>query len=303
MSEVVILLNELEEEIDKMNNKLVALLVLIVFTIIGYKAFTFKVNEKELALKLKIGKVVNADYTPGLQWKIPFVHEIKKFDSRIQTLDNKPAPVLNTDSEYLEVDYFVKWKINDVVSYYTAFNGEKAKAERRLSDVIKNALLEEFSHRTLQEVIATQRVEIMKSLTERATPIAADFGIEVVDVRIKRINLSDAVSDSVFTRMRSERAAEAAEHRSNGQKEAVNIRANTDKQVRILVANATKTAALLKGEGDATATKTYAEAFNKNPEFYSFLRSLEAYLKSFNGSGSMMVLDPNSEFFKHFKNQ
>ena len=286
-----------------MNNKLLTLLIIIVLAAIGFKAFTFTVNEKELAIKLKIGKVVKADYKPGLQWKIPLVHEIKKFDSRIQTLDNKPTPVLNTDNEYLKVDYFVKWKIKDPVSYYTAFNGEMAKAEGRLSDVIKNALLEEFSHRTLQQVIATQRIEIMKSLTEKATPIATDFGIEVVDVRIKRINLSDAVSGSVFGRMRSERAAEAAEHRSNGQKEAVNIRANTDKQVRILVADATKTAALLKGEGDATATKTYAEAFNKNPEFYSFLRSLEAYVKSFDGSDSMMVLDPNSEFFKHFKNQ
>jgi membrane protease subunit HflC len=296
-------LKELEEEIDKMNNKLLTLLILIVITLIGFKAFTFTVNEKEIALKLKIGKVVNAEYTPGLQWKIPFIHEIKKFDSRIQTLDNKPAPVLNTDSEYLEVDYFVKWKIDNVVSYYTAFNGEMSKAENRLSDVIKNALLEEFSHRTLQQVIATQRIEIMQSLKEKATPVAADFGIEIVDVRIKRINLSDAVSDSVFTRMRSERAAEAAEHRSNGQKEAVNIRANTDKKVRILVADANKTAALLKGEGDATATKTYADAFNKNPAFYSFLRSLEAYVKSFDGSDSMMVLDPDSEFFKHFKNQ
>lgn len=286
-----------------MNNKLPALLVLIVLGLVGFKAFTFTVNEKELALKLKIGKVVKSDYQPGLQWKIPFVNEIKKFDSRIQTMDNKPTPVMNTDKEYLKVDYFVKWRIKDVVAYYTAFNGFKLEAESRLSDVIKNALSEEFSHRTLQQVISTQRTEIMRTLKQKATPIAADFGIEVVDVRIKRINLSDTVSDSVFGRMRSERAAEAAEHRSNGQKEAVNIRANTDKQVRIIVANATKKAALLKGEGDATATKVYASAYNQNKEFYSFLRSLEAYKKSFNGSDSMMVLDPKSEFFKHFNNK
>lgn len=286
-----------------MNGKLFTLIFLIMLTAIGYQAFTFTVDEKEHALKLKIGKVVKADYTPGLQWKIPLVHEIKKFDSRIQTLDNKPEPILNTDNEYLEVDYFVKWRIQDVVAYFTAFNGIRSVADMRLGAVVKNAVNEEFSHRTLQEVIATERVEIMNSLTKKIKPIAKEFGIDVVDVRIKRINLSETVSDSVFDRMRSERAAEAAEHRSNGQKEAVNIRANTDKQVRIIVADANKQAALLRGEGDATATKVYADAYNKNPEFYSFIRSLEAYLKSFEGSDSMMVLDPKSEFFKHFKNQ
>ena len=283
-----------------MNTKLPIVLILIVLTIIGFKAFTFTVNEKEYALKLKIGKVVKADYTPGLQWKIPYVHDIKKFDSRIQTLDNSPTSVLNTDNEYLMVDYFVKWRVLDVVKYYTTFNGYQSDAERRLTDVIKNALLEEFSHRTLQQVISTQRIEIMESLKKKSQPIAKNFGMEVVDVRIKRINLSDAVSDSVFGRMRSERAAEAAEHRSEGQKEAVNIRANTDKDIRILIADATKTAALLNGQGDATATKVYAEAYNQNKDLYSFLRSLEAYTKSFEGSDSMMVLDPKSDFFKHF---
>lgn len=275
-------------------------MVLIALTIIGFKAFTFTVDEKEYALQLKIGKVVKSEFEPGLHWKIPGVHEIKKFDSRIQTLDNKPTSVLNTDNEYLEVDYFVKWRILDVVNYYTTFNGYQSDAERRLSAVIKNALLEEFSHRTLQQVISTQRIELMEGLKQKSQPIAENFGIEVVDVRIKRINLSDAVSDSVFGRMRSERAAEAAEHRSNGQKEAVNIRATTDKQVRILLADATKTAALLNGQGDATATKVYAQAYNQNKELYSFLRSLEAYSVSFEGSDSMMVLDPKSDFFKHF---
>jgi membrane protease subunit HflC len=283
-----------------MNTKLPIVIILLVLTVIGFKAFTFTVNEKEYALKLKIGKVVKADYTPGLQFKIPYVNDIKKFDSRIQTLDNSPTSVLNTDNEYLLVDYFVKWRVLDVVKYYTTFNGFQDDAERRLTDVIKNALLEEISHRTLQQVISTQRIELMESLKTKSQPIAKNFGIEVVDVRIKRINLSDAVNESVFGRMRSERAAEAAEHRSEGQKEAVNIRANTDKDIRILIADATKTAALLNGEGDATATKVYAQAYNQNKELYSFLRSLEAYTKSFEGSDSMMVLDPKSDFFKHF---
>ncbi len=284
-------------------NKLPIILILIILSIIGLKTFTFTVTEKELAVKLKIGKVIKSDYTPGLQWRIPFVNEIKKFDSRIQTLDNKPESILNTDKEYLEVDYFVKWRIQDPVTYYTTFNGLKLDAERRLSDVIKNALSEEFSNRTLQQVISTQRLELVASVQDKTKPIAKDFGIEIVDVRIKRINLNDAVSDSVFDRMRSERAAEAAEHRSTGQKEAVNIRANTDKQIRIIVAEATKTAALLKGQGDATATKTYAVAYNQNSDLYSFLRSLEAYRNSFDGSNNMMVLDPKSDFFKFFNNK
>jgi len=283
-----------------MNNKLPLLLILLVLTIIGFKVFTFTVNEKELAIKLKIGKVVKSDYTPGLHLKVPGLNIIKKFDSRIQTMDNRPTPVMNTDKEYLEVDYFVKWRIKDVVIYYTTFNGVQASAESRLSDVIKNALSEEFSHRTLQQVISTQRTEIMDTLKQKAMPIAENFGMEVVDVRIKRINLSDTVSSSVFERMKSEREAEAVEHRSNGQKEAVNIKANTDKQVRILIADATKQAAKLKGQGDAQATLVYAQAYNKNKELYSFLRSLEAYEKSFSGSDSMMILDPKSDFFKHF---
>ena len=283
-----------------MNNKLPLLLILLVLTLVGFKVFTFTVNEKELAIKLKIGKVVKSDYTPGLHFKVPGLNIIKKFDSRIQTMDNQPTPVMNTDKEYLDVDYFVKWRIKDVVTYYTTFNGVKSSAESRLSDVIKNALSEEFSHRTLQQVISTQRTQIMATLKQKATPIAENFGMEVVDVRIKRINLSDTVSSSVFERMKSEREAEAAEHRSNGQKEAVNIKANTDKQVRILLADATRDAAKLKGQGDAQATRIYAAAYTRNKELYSFLRSLEAYEKSFNGTDSMMVLDPNSDFFKHF---
>ncbi|HFC29511.1 MAG TPA: protease modulator HflC, partial [Oceanospirillales bacterium] len=175
-------------------NKLIPLVIVILLGLILFKAFTFTVNEKELALKLKIGKVVASDYKPGLHWKVPGLNEIKKFDSRIQTLDNEPTSILNTDNEYLDVDYFVKWRIKNVVTYYTSFNGSQYDAERRLSDVIKNALLEEFSHRTLQQVISTQRIEIMKSLKQKAMPIAKDLGMEVVDVRIKRINLSDAVS-------------------------------------------------------------------------------------------------------------
>ena len=264
--------------------------------------FIFTVNEQETAVKFKFGEIIQAGYEPGLHFKLPVVNNIKKFDKRIQTLDNKPERVFNTDNEYLMVDYFVKWKIKDVHLFYTTNEGMIAKANTNLSGVIKNALLEEFSVRTLDQVISTQRLELMKNLKELTSKKAVDFGMEIVDVRIKQINLDDSVNESVYNRMRSERLAEAAEHRSNGTKESINIKAQTDKKIRIMLAEADQQSAVIQGEGDAEATRLYAESFNKNPEFYAFARSLEAYKKSFSADGgSMMVLDPNSEFFKYFK--
>jgi len=223
-------------------------------------------------------------------------------DKRIQTLDNEPEPVLNTDKEYLMVDYFVKWKSKESRTFYTSkHGGQIAVANDRLSSVFKNALREQFLKRTLEQVISTQRVEVIRFLREPITQIASDFGMEVIDLRIKRIIPDDAVSTSVFTRMRSERQAEAAEHRSEGRKESINIRANTDKRVRIMLAEAEKEAAIMRGEGDAEAASLFAASYNKNPEFYAFLRSLEAYGKSFKANGSnVLVLDPESEFFQYF---
>lgn len=266
--------------------------------------FLFTVDEQETAVKFKFGEIIQAGYEPGLHFKLPVINNIKKYDKRIQTLDNKPERVFNTDNEYLMVDYFVKWKINDVQKFYTANEGLIAKANANLSGVIKNALLEEFSIRTLDQVISTQRLELMQNLQELTSVKAVDFGMEIIDVRIKQINLDDSVNESVYNRMRSERLAEAAEHRSNGTKESINIKAQTDKKIRIMLAEADQQSAVIQGQGDAEATRLYAESFNKNPEFYAFVRSLEAYKKSFSADGgSMMVLDPNSEFFKYFKNQ
>ncbi len=285
-------------------SKLTPLLIILVIGLLLGSLFVFTVDEKETAIKFKFGEIVQAGYEPGLHWRIPVIHTIKKFNTRIQTLDNNPEPVLNTDNEYLMVDYFVKWKIKSVREFYITNEGSLERASANLNGVMKNALLQEFSKRTLEQVITTQRIELMDNLQAQTKEIAENYGMEIVDVRIKQINLADAVSNSVYDRMRSERSAEAAEHRSNGRKEAINIEANTDKQISIMLAEAEERSAIIRGNGDAEAARLYAESYNKNPEFYAFYRSLQAYVNSFASSnGNMMVLDPKSEFFKYFNDR
>ena len=285
-------------------NKLIAVLFTLLVLAVLSSFFLFTIDEKETAVKLRFGEVVQAGYEPGLHFKLPIVNNIVKFDKRIQTLNNAPERVFNTDNEYLMVDYFVKWRIKDVKTFFTSNAGLIAKANTNLTGVVKNVLLEEFSIRTLDQAISSQRIELMQNLREQTKARSEDYGIEIVDVRIKQINLDQSVNESVYNRMRSERLVEAAEHRSTGRKESINIRATTDKKIRIMLADAEQQAAVTRGEGDAEATKIYAESFNKNPEFYAFTRSLEAYAKSFGaGSGNVMVLDPDSEFFKYFKEQ
>lgn len=285
-------------------NKVIAFIFSLLIITVLSSFFVFTIDEKQTAVKLRFGEVVQAGYEPGLHFKWPVVNNVVKFDSRIQTLDNQPERVFNTDNEYLMVDYYVKWRIMDVKTFFTSNAGLIAKANANLAGVVKNALQEEFSVRTLDQAISSQRIELMESLRSHTKQRAEDYGIEIVDVRIKQINLDQSVNESVYNRMRSERLVEAAEHRSTGRKESINIRANTDKQIRIMLADAEEQAAIIKGQGDAEATKIFAQAHNKNPEFYSFVRSLEAYVKSFqSGSGNVLVLDPNSEFFKYFKEQ
>lgn len=283
-------------------NKIISLLIGLLILGVLASFFLFTVSERETAIKFKFGEVMQSGYEPGLHFKWPIINTIQVFDQRIQTLDNKPERVFNTDNEYLMVDYFVKWRIDDVRLFYTANEGSIIRANSNLTGVFKNALLEEFSTRTLDQVISVQRVELMNNLQTATETKAADFGMKIIDVRIKQINLDQSVNESVYNRMRSERLAEAAEHRSNGTKQAINIRATTDKAVRIMLAEAGKTANLIKGEGEAETTKIYAQSYQKNPEFYSFYRSLEAYKNSFDGnSNNMMLLDPDSEFFRYFK--
>ena len=261
----------------------------------------FTVKETERALMLRFGKVVTDKFEPGLHFKVPFYHTIKKFDKRIQTLDAKPEHFLTSEKKNLIVDSFIKWRIINVVDYYITVAGRSDIAGRRLGELIADGLRNKFGKRTIQEVVSGDRAEIMDSITAEATQRAKKFGIEIIDVRIKRIELPTEVSTSVYRRMEAEREQDAMQLRSQGEAEAVRIRAKADRESVETIAIAKRDAEKTRGEGDATAADTYATAFNKNPEFYVLYRSLNAYKTTFN-NGDILLIQPDSDFFQYFKN-
>ena len=261
----------------------------------------FTVDERERAVLFQLGEIVKTDYKPGLYFKIPFINNIRKYDARIQTLDSEPERYLTSEKKNVIVDSFVKWKIVDVARYYTATGGDVVRANTRLSQFIKDGLRGEFGKRTIQEVISGERNEIMKLMTIDANKQAETFGIEIVDVRIKRIDLAKEISDSVYRRMEAERLRVAKDLRGRGEEAAERIRADADRQVTIISAEAFRDAEQTRGEGDAVAAKIYAEAYGKDTDFYGLYRSLNAYKTTFTNEGDMLVIEPNTEFFKYFK--
>ncbi len=261
----------------------------------------FIVEERELAVKFRLGEFDRADYTPGLYFKIPFINNVRKFDSRILTLDAQPERYLTLEKKNVIVDAFIKWRISDVENYYKTMGGDERRAGTRLSQVIKNGLRDEFGKRTIQEAISGERAQIMDVITAQIEEQARQFGIEVVDVRIKRIELPSEVSDSVYDRMEAERARVAKDLRSRGAEAAERIRADADRQRTVLLAEAYRDAERIRGEGDGRAAETYAQAFKQDEKFYEFYRSLDAYKKVFTSAEDVLVLDPESEFFKYFK--
>ncbi len=278
------------------------ILALALIVAVGGYAAAFKIQEWELALKLRWGKIVDADYEPGLHFLLPIVNNVLKFDARIQTLDAEPQRFLTAEKKDVIVDSFVKWRITDVAQYYRSTGGRITTASRLLSERINTSLRDEFGKRTIQDVISGERAKIMALLTKDSDAKAAELGIEVVDVRVKQIDLPQEVSGSVFDRMRAERQRVASELRARGAEEAEKIRADADRQSTVIIAEAYKEAEQLRGAGDAKSTEIYATAYNQNREFYSFYRSLNAYRKVFNEGGNLMVLEPDSEFFKYFNN-
>ncbi len=280
--------------------KTVLLILAAVILWLGSMSF-FVVDQRELAIKFRLGEFVRADYTPGIYPKMPFINNVRKFDSRILTLDAPPERYLTFEKKNVIVDSFIKWHIADVANYYTTMGGDERRAEQRLAQIIKNGLRDEFGKRTIQEAISGERAEIMNVITEQIEEQAKQFGIEVVDVRIKRIELPPEVSGSVYQRMEAERSRVAKELRSQGAEAAERIRADADRQRTVILAEAYRDAERLRGEGDAKAADIYAKAFNKDPKFYEFYRSLSAYKNVFSNQGDVLVLDPNSEFFKYFK--
>ena len=262
----------------------------------------FTVGETENAIKFRLGEIVKDDYEPGLHFKIPFINNVKKFDKRIQTMDAKPERFLTAEKKNVIVDSFVKWRIGNVKTFYTVVAGDVDQANLRLDQIIKDAFRGEFSKRNIKQLVSTDRQAIREILIKNSKPLAADLGMEIIDVQVMRIDLPEEVSSSVYRRMEAERERVAREFRSQGAEAAERIRADADRQRVVTMANAFRDAEKLRGEGDAKSAEIYAQAYGADPEFFTFYRSLNAYKKTFSSS-SMMVLDPDSDFFRYFKQQ
>ena len=269
----------------------------LLFVAIGLSAFT--VNERELAIKLQLGEVVKADYAPGLYWKWPIVQNIRKFPKRILTISDRPERVFTAENEALEVDFFVKWRIVDPVRFYISTGGSQIVGDSRLSEIIKNAVVTEFGKRSVTEAISIGRAELMRDMLETAAGTAEDLGVELIDFRVKQVEFMDDVRNSVYQQMEAERKRIAAERRAEGRAIENEKRADADRQVTIILANAYRDGQKIRGQGDARAAETYANAYNKDPEFYSFYRSIDAYRKSMGKDGDLLVLDADSDFFRY----
>jgi len=282
-----------------MMNKIILILAVVVAILLSSSLYTVK--ETQVALKLRLGEIVSIENEPGLKFKTPFVNNVVRFDKRIQTLDSAAESFLTVEKKNVVVDSFVKWRIVDTQKFYISTGGAMAQANLRLAQNNQDALRSEFSKRTIIEVISDEREAIMASVKDKLKAIAEDeYGIEVVDVRIKRIELSQEVRNSVYSRMETERKGLANKYRANGAEEAEKLQAFADKERTIILANAYRDSEKIRGEGDAISANNYAEAYSQDSEFYSFYRSLESYKKSFNEQGDILVLNPDSEFFRHF---
>ena len=282
-----------------MMNKIILVIAVLVAILLSSSLYTVK--ETQVALKLRLGEIVSIENEPGLKFKTPFVNNVVRFDKRIQTLDSAAESFLTVEKKNVVVDSFVKWRIVDTQKFYISTGGVMAQANFILAQNNQDALRSEFSKRTILEVISDQREAIMASVKGKLKSIAEDkYGIEVVDVRIKRIELSQEVRNSVYSRMETERKGLANKYRANGAEEAEKLQAFADKERTIILANAYRDSEKIRGEGDAISASNYAEAYSQDVDFYSFYRSLESYKKSFNEQGDILVLNPDSEFFRHF---
>jgi len=282
-----------------MMNKIILVIAVLIAILLSSSLYTVK--ETQVALKLRLGEIVSIENEPGLKFKTPFVNNVVRFDKRIQTLDSAAESFLTVEKKNVVVDSFVKWRIVDTQKFYISTGGVMAQANLRLAQNNQDALRSEFSKRTILEVISDQREAIMASVKAKLKSIAEDkYGIEVIDVRIKRIELSQEVRNSVYSRMETERKGLANKYRANGAEEAEKLQAFADKERTIILANAYRDSEKIRGEGDAISASNYAEAYSQDVAFYSFYRSLESYKKSFNEQGDILVLNPDSEFFRHF---
>ena len=286
-----------------MSNRSLVMILLAGGLVLLLSMSVFTVHQTERAIVLEFGAVVDTDVKPGLHFKVPFVNTVKKFDARVLTVDSPQETYYTLEKKPLIVDSFVKWRVTDVPRYYTATSGDEFRAERILQERVNEGLRNQISRRDMHEVISGERDQLMKELTDELnTVMIANAGVEVIDVRVKRIDLPPDVSESVYERMNSERKIEAEQYRAQGRERAVAITADAERQTVVIQADAYNEAEQIRGDGDAKAANTYAAAYQQDPEFYEFYRSINAYSSVFGNKGDLLILDPNSEFFKYLKN-
>jgi len=274
-------------------------IALLIVIFVGFGA-VYRVDMRQKAIVFQFGEIVRSDDVPGLHFKVPFINNVQKFDARIQTMDAAPESYLTKEKKNLVVDSFVKWRISNAADFYTTLGGLKANAENRLAQRVNDALRQEFGRRSVSQVISGDRVEIMDVVRETTDQETKSLGIEVVDVRLKRVDLDTTISIGVYQRMEAERSRVAKDLRARGAEAAEKIRADADRQRAIILAEARREAQQTKGEGDAKATAIYADAFTRDSEFYRMYRSLNAYRATFNSPDNLLVIEPKSEFFRYF---
>ncbi|MGO9444760.1 MAG: protease modulator HflC [Thiobacillaceae bacterium] len=284
-------------------NRLPAIAIGLLVVLLVLNSMFYRVDQREVALVIQFGEIVEVQKEPGLHIKLPLVQNVRYFDARIQTSDEKEAErFLTSEKKNVLVDSFIKWRIIDPKQYYISVDGDALKAETRLRQTVNDGLRAEFGRRTVHDVVSGGRDQIMSLITARADKDARQIGVQVVDVRLKRVDLSEEISESIYRRMDAERKRVANELRSTGEAEAEKIKADADRQKEVIVAEAYRDAQQIKGEGDAKAALIYGTAYGKDPEFYAFYRSMQAYKDSFRNKSDVMVLDPSSDFFKYLKN-
>jgi len=280
---------------------LVALIILLVAVVVGSQA-VYKVHETERAILLEFGNLVEADVAPGLHFKLPIAQEVKKFDARVLSLDSNPETYYTLEKKPLEVDSFVKWRVSNVAKFYESASFDLVRAQRLLQERVNEGLRNQISRRDMHEVVSGERDQLMGELRTDLDSVMRGYGVEVIDVRVKRIDLPARVSDSVYDRMNSEREIEARQFRAEGQEQALAIRAKADRDAVVIEAEAYRESEQIRGDGDAKSASVYAQAYNRDPEFYEFYRSINAYTNVFRNKGDLLILDPNSEFFKYLEN-
>ena len=285
----------------KQNFGIVLVATVVILVVLSLSMFV--VDQRQNAIVFRFGEIVSVKKTPGLFFKLPLIDNVRFFDVRVLTIESsEPERFLTSEKKNVLVDLFVKWRIAEVEKYYISVNGEESRAQTRLLQTINDGLRAEFGNRTVHDVVSGERDRIMELMREKANEDARKIGVEVLDVRVKRVDLPQEVSQSVYSRMDAERKRVANELRSTGAAESEKIRADADRQREVTLAQAYREAERIKGDGDAKAAAIYARAYEQNPEFYAFYRSLEAYKQSFKNKSDVLVLEPNSEFFKYFKN-